>query len=78
MTPQQYTSYIHHINRHILRAIADYIRYGFNIVIEVMSTEHKNILVPKLKKVNEWLGAKSAANMSTYKKFLYKQFVDPE
>lgn len=78
MTPQQFTSYIHHINRHVLKAIATYIRYGCNIVIEVMSTEQKNILVPKLKKVNDWLGEKSAANMATYKKFINKQFLDTE
>lgn len=43
-----------------------------------MSTEQKNILVPKLKKVNDWLGQKSPADMATYKKFLHKQFFDSE
>lgn len=78
LTPQQYTSYIHHINRHVLKAIAEYIRYEFNIVTEVMPTEQKNILIPKLKKINEWLGRKSTANVATYKKFIQKQFLDSE
>jgi hypothetical protein len=43
-----------------------------------MSTEQKNILIPKLKKVNEWLGERSLANLATYKQLIRRKFIDPE